>query len=79
MADRSDTEGTRQIRCASPESKILLLSMHDRDTVRELAKAMGGDAFLTKGCGREELRKTIASVLSSAAAVPRANDLQAAG
>lgn len=57
------TEATRQIRNISPETKIVLLSMYESETVVELARLMGADACLSKRCAATELRRAIAVVL----------------
>ena len=48
----------------SPNTKVVLLSMYESETVVELARLMGADACLSKRCAATELRKAIAAVLS---------------
>ena len=57
------TEATRQIRAMSPNTKIVLLSMYESESVVELARLMGADACLSKRCAATELHKAIAAVL----------------
>ncbi|HWF39922.1 MAG TPA: response regulator transcription factor [Candidatus Acidoferrales bacterium] len=59
------TQAARQIRKLAPDIKIVFLSMHDSDTIEQLSKLIEVDAYLTKGCSREKLKKTIRSVLSA--------------
>jgi DNA-binding NarL/FixJ family response regulator len=59
------TQAARQIRKVAPEIKIVLLSMHDSDTIEQLSKLIEVDAYLTKGCSRDKLKTTIAHVLST--------------
>jgi CheY-like chemotaxis protein len=59
------TEATRTIRAMSPNTKVVLLSMYESETVVELARLMGADACLSKRCAATELRKAIAAVLSN--------------
>jgi DNA-binding NarL/FixJ family response regulator len=66
MPIMSGTEATRQIRVLSPNTKIILLSMYESETVVELARLMGADACLSKRCAATDLRKAIAAVLSEA-------------
>jgi DNA-binding NarL/FixJ family response regulator len=60
------TEAAREIRRLSPATKIVFLSMHDSETIVELARLAGADACLSKRCATEELHKTIAAVLKPA-------------
>jgi DNA-binding NarL/FixJ family response regulator len=57
------TIAAREIRRVAPKIKIVLLSVHEPDSLEALAKLVGADAFLSKGCSTEHLRKTIASLL----------------
>jgi DNA-binding NarL/FixJ family response regulator len=58
------TIAAREIRrVALKSSKIVLLSVHESDSLEALAKLVGADAFLSKGCSTEHLRKTIAALL----------------
>ena len=60
------TAAARQIRRLSPSTKIVFLSMHDSETVVELARLAGADACLSKRCVTADLRKVIAAVLKAA-------------
>jgi DNA-binding NarL/FixJ family response regulator len=66
MPIMSGTEATRQIRLLAPNTKIILLSMYESQTVVELARLMGADACLSKRCAATDLRKAITAVLSDA-------------
>jgi two-component system, NarL family, response regulator NreC len=57
------TAAARQIRVLSPETKIVLLSMHDTETVVELSRLVGADACVSKRSAAAELRKAITAVL----------------
>jgi DNA-binding NarL/FixJ family response regulator len=57
------TEAAREIRRLSPTTKIVFLSMHDSETVMELARLAGADACLNKRCATEELNTAITAVL----------------
>ena len=57
------TEAARQIRQLSPGTKIVFLSMHDFDTVAQVARLAGADGCLSKHCGAAELKKTVEDVL----------------
>ena len=41
-------EATRQIKAEHPETKVIVLTVHDEKAYREAANANGADAFLTK-------------------------------
>jgi DNA-binding NarL/FixJ family response regulator len=70
MPKMGGTAVARSIRNISPETKIIILSMHDSETVVELARLSGADACLTKRCSPLELRNTIAAVLRRKPASP---------
>jgi DNA-binding NarL/FixJ family response regulator len=57
------TAAARQIRLVSPATKIVLLSMHDSETVVELSRLIGADACVSKRSAAAELHKAIAAVL----------------
>ena len=61
------TEAARHIRRVSPQTKIILLSMYDSESVVKLAKLVGADACLSKHCGPTELHQAITTVLSEPA------------
>lgn len=58
------TTAAREIRRIAPETKIVFLSMHESETIAELGKLVHIDAYLTKGCSPESLKKTIADLLN---------------
>ena len=64
------TATARSIRRIAPGIRLVLLSIHDSATVAELAKAVGADAFLSKGCTVEALHTTIAALVGSITAEP---------
>jgi len=57
------TAAARQIRRLSPSTKIVILSMHDTESVVELSRLVGADACVSKRSAATELRKAIAAVL----------------
>ena len=59
------TAAARQIRAVAPDTKIIFLSMHESESIEQLSKLVHADAYLTKGCSRAKLKKTIAEVLST--------------
>jgi len=63
MPHITGTAATRAIRKLRPKTKIVFLSMHSSETVGELSMLAGADAYLTKGCSTELLKRTIAKLL----------------
>jgi two-component system, NarL family, response regulator NreC len=57
------TAAARQIRLVAPGTKIVVLSMHDTETVVELSRLIGADACVSKRSAASELPKAIAAVL----------------
>ena len=57
------TAAAREIRRRSPQTKIIFLSMHDSDSVSELARLAGADACISKQRPTQELQTAIAAVL----------------
>lgn len=56
-------EATRQIRELKIPVKVVILTMHDAETVMRRAREIGADACLTKTCGSAYLIETIKAVL----------------
>jgi DNA-binding NarL/FixJ family response regulator len=56
-------EATRQIRRLAPVTKIVIVSLHDDESITAEAKSTGADAYVVKPCPSEILLKTIAAVL----------------
>ena len=48
-------EALRRIKAARPETKVIIVTVHDEDAYRQAAEASGADAFL--------LKKTLVAVL----------------
>jgi DNA-binding NarL/FixJ family response regulator len=65
MPGMGGTAAARQIKRLSPSTKIIFLSMHDSETVVDLARVSGADACVSKGCVIADLRKAISTVLKS--------------
>ena len=63
MPRMSGTIAAKAIRRAAPNVKIMLLSVHDSETLETLTPLVGADAWLSKSCSTETLHKTIAAVL----------------
>ena len=52
-------EATRQIKAEHPETKVIVLTVHDEKAYREAANANGADAFLTKKTISTKLLPTV--------------------
>jgi DNA-binding NarL/FixJ family response regulator len=63
MPVMSGIEATRQIRRVSPVTKIVIVSLHDDESITAEAKSAGADAYVVKACPSGILLKTIAAVL----------------
>ena len=59
------TAAARHIRSLVPSTKIIFLSMHDSETVIELARLAGADGCVSKRCSTTDLYKAVAAVLRS--------------
>jgi DNA-binding NarL/FixJ family response regulator len=57
-------EAARQIRTASPSTKIVIFTMHDSPQIVTAAKEAGAVACLTKTSLAEQLQKVVAQVLA---------------
>lgn len=55
-------EAAKVMRRVSPETKIIMFSMHDGAQMAREAKLAGAHAYLTKTCSAAQLRTTIADV-----------------
>jgi two-component system, NarL family, nitrate/nitrite response regulator NarL len=56
-------EAARRIRSLAPETKIIMFSLHDGNTVKEEGFQAGADAFLHKTATGEDILKAIAAVM----------------
>ena len=56
-------EATRQIRELKIPVKVVILTMHNAETVMKRAQDMGAEACRTKTCGSAYLIETIKTVL----------------
>ena len=63
MPVMSGIEATRQIRRLSPVTKMVIVSLHDNESITAEAKNAAADAYVVKACHSEILLKTIAAVL----------------
>lgn len=64
MPGLSGVEATRAVRAECPESRVLILTMHDDpETLREVLRA-GASGYVTKGMVAEELALAISAVAS---------------
>ena len=52
-------EATERIKAQHPETGVVMISIHDNEETRELARRAGVDAFLAKGNDTEILIRTI--------------------
>ena len=59
MPDMDGIEATRIISSRFPETKVVVLTMHDDKAYSEAALKAGACRFLTKDCGRESLLTAI--------------------
>jgi DNA-binding NarL/FixJ family response regulator len=57
-------EAAREIRKQSPQTKIIIFSMHDSPRIAEEAVHAGADAYLAKTAHFSELEKAIATLLN---------------
>ena len=62
MPKMNGIEATKIIRKVSPDTKVIIPSMHDSGQCAQEAKLTGAHGFLTKACPVEELRSVIADV-----------------
>jgi DNA-binding NarL/FixJ family response regulator len=60
------TAAARQIRLLVPATKIVLLSMHDSETIAEQGRLAGADASLSKNCPIEALHNAIVALFKVA-------------
>jgi DNA-binding NarL/FixJ family response regulator len=58
-------EAARQIRTASPSTKVVIFTMHDSPQIATAAKEAGAVACLTKTSLAEQLQKVVAQLLAS--------------
>jgi DNA-binding NarL/FixJ family response regulator len=56
-------EATRQIKAAQPETKVIVLTIHDEAPYRKAARESGADAFLAKKMVVAELIPAIGSLV----------------
>jgi DNA-binding NarL/FixJ family response regulator len=56
-------QAARMIRRFAPETKIIVFSLHDGNTVKEEALQAGADIFLHKTATGEDILKAIAAVM----------------
>jgi two-component system, NarL family, nitrate/nitrite response regulator NarL len=56
-------EATKQIRVLSPETKIIMLSMHDSPQIVTQAREAGAHGYSVKSRSWDDLQKTICEVL----------------
>jgi DNA-binding NarL/FixJ family response regulator len=65
MPKMSGLEATRRIKASRPESRVIILAIHDEEVYRRAALESGAEGFV--------LRKSLPRDLSSAIATPRAS------
>jgi DNA-binding NarL/FixJ family response regulator len=63
MPVMSGIEATRQIRRLSPETKVVIVSMHDNQIISVQAEEAGAHGYVVKASPSEIVLKTIAGVL----------------
>lgn len=59
MPDMDGIEATRIISSKFPETKVVVLTMHNDQTSGDTALQAGACRFLTKDCGRDNILKAI--------------------
>jgi DNA-binding NarL/FixJ family response regulator len=57
-------EAARAIRTLAPETKIIVFSMHEGNTIRQEAQDAGVDLFLHKTTQADEILRSITALLS---------------
>lgn len=67
LAQHSGLGWLRAVRERCPELKVIVISVHDEQTVRQAAMAAGADAFVLKRAIATDLLPTVTSVRSSSA------------
>ena len=63
MPVMSGIEATRQIRRLSPETKVVIVSMHDNQIISVQAQEAGAHGYVVKASPSEIMLKTMAGVL----------------
>lgn len=63
MPEMNGLEAARQIRQVSPQTKIVIFSMHESPQVRKEARDAGADAFVSKSSMAEALTATAKGLL----------------
>jgi CheY-like chemotaxis protein len=64
MPGHDGMEAIQQIRAASPNTTIVILSGMDADLVAERTRSLGADHYLDKAAPLGQLRESLASILS---------------
>jgi two-component system nitrate/nitrite response regulator NarL len=63
MPTMSGIEAARQIRRVFPQTKILMISVHDAPSIATFVKLAGANAFLSKMHSSEYLHDTVSKLL----------------
>ena len=69
MPGMDGVEATRLIRGETPESRVVMLTMHADDEVIARALRAGADGYLVKDCSMEEVVATVTAVAAGETAV----------
>lgn len=64
LPDHSGIEATRQVLIASPDSRVIVMTMVDDDDAVAAALSAGAQAYLLKGAGREEVIGALHTVMA---------------
>ena len=59
MPDFSGLEAMRQIKAAEPDTRIVMVTVHDEPGYRRVAEAYGADAYVVKKYFRDELTTVV--------------------
>lgn len=62
MPVMSGLEAAAELRRVSPETKIVILTMHDNPQIRAEAKKVGANAFITKSDAARTLIETLSRI-----------------
>jgi two-component system nitrate/nitrite response regulator NarL len=70
MPEMNGLDATKYIKRSFPLTKIIVLSTYDEDYLIEKAKQFGASGYQLKGCGKEELIRTIRLVFDGQTCFP---------
>jgi len=71
MPRMNGLEATRRIKAVQPETKVIILTVHDEESYRKAAHESGADAFLLKETAAAELIPTIGALVPTVPVKPK--------